>query len=83
MINTGLNSLFMTALTPLTFRFRVRGKNSNFQLASSTLPVRAIGILGGAAQAAIGECAEYRFAPASGDHPRCQISTTGSVLRCW
>jgi hypothetical protein len=62
--------------TPGLMQFRLKGRNANFQLATTNLEL--VVILGGAAEGAIGQCGRVVFTGA----PSCTLSSSGNSLRC-
>ncbi len=67
---------------PVLYRFTIRGKLSDFQVAAGQAPVRIFVTLGGPAQAAAGQCAAAAFNADGGPKPACGFSASGDVLRC-
>jgi len=71
-----------SADVPGEVRFSVRGRGSNFHVAASQVPVQAVIVLGGATQAAVGQCATAAFNATGGPRPACQLSPAGDALKC-
>ena len=71
-----------SAKVPGQFRFTVKGRKNNFQVAASQLPVQVMAVLGGAAQTAAGQCAKGAFNAMGGTPPACTLSSSGDILRC-
>jgi len=56
-------------------KFKVKGKNGTY--VPATGPFRISIVLGGAAESAVGQCAEHTFAPAD-----CSLNKSGKTLKC-
>lgn len=66
---------------PGLFRFKVTGKENDFQVRVDRLPVHEVVVLGGSAQVCAGQCATLGFNAASGPPPNCR-SSGGSTVKC-
>ncbi len=68
--------------SPGLFRIKVVGRDGNFHLVLSQLPLSLQIVLGGSAQLAADQCAALSFNPSSGPSPRCVMSGSRSAVRC-
>lgn len=68
--------------SPGLYRFKIRGKRNDFQVAPAALPLRITIVLGGPDQGALGQCATRVFAPEGGTPPSCRATTGGRSVVC-
>ena len=78
----GIIKVVLTQQSAGLFRLKVVGRDGNFHLVLSQLPLRLQVVLGGSAQLAADQCAALSFNPSSGPSPRCVMSGSRSAVRC-
>jgi len=64
------------------YRFNLKAKDGNFQVAASALPLSVVAVLGAGDESDSGACGVANFNPSSGSRPRCRISTSGATISC-
>jgi 6-phosphogluconolactonase (cycloisomerase 2 family) len=70
------------ATTPGRYSVSITGKGSNFRVDPGSLPLQMLVILGGADQAALGQCASLSFQPAPAPSPSCSVASSGATVLC-
>ena len=64
--------------TPGLYKFKVTGKDGDFQVKALEVPVQLVVVLGPGA----GQCATRAFNPAGGSAPTCELKSGGNALSC-
>jgi len=68
--------------SPGTYKFTLNGKNGDFQVSPTALPLSVVVVPGGPEEGAAGLCGAHTFNPDGGARPSCRASGTGATISC-